>query len=338
MTPRRRVLPLFVPHLGCPHLCVFCNQNTISGTDYSATKDNICHILENTKMNAYDQPLELAFYGGSFTAVPASVQRELLECVQPYRKAGLIGDIRCSTRPDAVSEEILTMLKEYGVRTIELGCQSMDPDVLSMSGRGHTPEDVCRAAELIHDAGMDLIVQMMTGLPGDSDEKSINTAVELVNLHPEGARIYPTVIIRDTKLFDMWNEGEYKEHTVEDAVRVGSRIIPIFQHAGVPVIRFGLNPTEELSNGEAVAGAYHPALGELVYSRIMLNNARNAIGSSCQGKDAVLRVGKGRTSKMAGQHRDNLKTLQKEFLLNSIKIREDDGIVDDSVLIDFIAK
>ena len=338
MTPKKRILPIFVPHLGCPYQCVFCDQHTITGADYTATKENVSHMLENAFANSLKTELEVAFYGGSFTAIPLEVQRELLEAVRPYRETGNVSGIRCSTRPDAISQEVLSLLKEYGVTTIELGCQSMDPDVLDLSGRGHNPEDVVSAAKQIHNAGIDLIVQMMTGLPGSTEEKEIDTARKLIALEPDGVRIYPTVIVRGTKLYDMWMAGEYKEHTVEQAVQAGSRLIPMFRDAGIPVIRFGLNPTEDLSSGEAVGGAYHPALGELVYSCIMLQNARRALKDIPRDQNVILKVGKGLTSKMAGQRRENINILQKEFSPASIKIVEDKSISNDSISVEFIAK
>lgn len=338
MTPRKRILPVFIPHLGCPYHCVFCNQHTITGADYTATKENVARILEQACSDAPHQNLEVAFYGGSFTAVPVDVQRALLEVVRPYRESGFVSSIRCSTRPDAISQDVLDLLKTFGVTTVELGCQSMDSAVLKRSGRGHEPEDVVLAAEEIHKAGLALIVQMMTGLPGSSEYKEIYTAQKLIDLKPDGARIYPTVIVRGTKLYDMWMSGDYEEHTVEQAVEIGSQLIPMFQNAGIPVIRFGLNPTEDLSSGEAVGGAYHPALGELVYSRIMLHNARKVLVDIPCDQNIILKVGKGQTSKMTGQHRENIEILQEEFSLSSIKIAEDENILDNSVSIEFIAK
>lgn len=281
--------------------------------------------------------MELAFYGGSFTAVPMEVQKGLLEIARPYRENGLIGTIRCSTRPDAISPEILEMLKSYGVQTVELGCQSMDPEVLRLSGRGHSPNDVIISAQMIRSAGLQLIVQMMTGLPGDSEEKDLQTAEELIALEPDGIRIYPTVVLRGTALYDLWERGDYREHTVDEAVRIGSRLIPMFEEKGIPVIRFGLNPSEDLSRGEAAAGAYHPALGELVYSRIMLDRAAEVLQDVEPGSAVVLYVGPGFVSKMSGHHGENRKELVGQFHLQSMKIVQDPNIRDGSVRVDTIA-
>ena len=169
-----------------------------------------------------------------------------------------INAIRLSTRPDAIDETVLERLHRYGVETVELGAQSMDAQVLRRSARGHTAEDVERASKLIKASGFRLILQMMTGLPGDTAEKDIETARKIIALEPDGVRIYPTVIVRDTALYDMWRAGKYREHTVEDAVSVCAQLVPLFEAAGIPIIRLGLNPTDDLSGGDAAGGAYHP--------------------------------------------------------------------------------
>ena len=217
---------------------------------------------------------------------------------------------------------MLKRLKKYGVTVIELGAQSMCDRVLELSGRGHDSAAVADSSKLIKAAGFDLILQMMTGLPGDTDESCIETAKKIIDLAPNGVRIYPTVIVRDTVLCDMWRAGTYKEHTVEDAVRVCSKIVPLFNEAGIPIIRMGLNPTEDLSGGDALGGAYHPALGELVHSRIMLEKARGLLAGARPGSSVVLGVNRSDVSKMIGQHRCNVHALVSEFSLRELKIHE----------------
>ena len=190
--------------------------------------------------------------------------------------------------------------------------------VLLRSGRGHMSEDTVKAAKLVKDAGFTLILQMMTGLPGSDDARDIQTARSIAALHPDGVRIYPTVILRDTPLCDLWQAGKYREHTVEDAVRVCARILPIFENAGIPVIRLGLNPSDELSGGAAVGGAYHPALGELVRSRLWRDKAEAILSGVEPGADVVLGVSANRISVMTGQHRANLSYLQERFALRSV--------------------
>ena len=323
MSARAQILPVFVPHLGCEHACVFCNQRRISGAQRPATAEDVKKL---TARSAAFLPKggkrQLAFYGGSFTAIPEREQEALLAAAKEAMDRGEIDAVRLSTRPDAIDETVLKRLRRFGVGTVELGAQSMDEEVLRLSGRGHTAAEVERASRLVKAAGFELVMQMMTGLPGSNDEKDVETARRIIALEPDGVRVYPTVIVKDTPLYDLWRRGAYREHTVEDAVRVCARIMPLFEAAEIPVIRLGLNPTEELSGGAAVAGAYHPALGELVKSRILLEKARAILEGTAPGSRAVITVGRGRTSQMTGQKRENLQKLMEEFALAELRIRE----------------
>ncbi|MBQ9249638.1 MAG: radical SAM protein [Oscillospiraceae bacterium] len=325
MSARESIIPVFVPHLGCPHACVFCNQNRISGAEQPATADT---VREAIKQAAALPPIgakrQLAFYGGSFTAIPVAEQTALLAAAKEALDRGEIDAIRLSTRPDAIDETVLMRLWDYGVETIELGAQSMDEQVLRLSGRGHTATDVERASRLIKEKGFRLILQMMTGLPGDDDEKDMETARQLIALQPDGVRIYPTVIVRDTALYALWKSGRYREHSVEHAVRVCAKLLPLFQRAGIPVIRLGLNPTEELSGGAAVAGAYHPALGELVKSRILYEKAELLLRASGASGRVILGVAPENLSQMVGQHKENVRKLCNVFGLESLKVRPAD--------------
>lgn len=323
MSARESIIPVFVPHLGCPNNCVFCNQRRISGQQKPATEDTVRAAIEEAdRILPKGQRRQLAFYGGSFTAIPALQQEKLLSAAAEYLKQGKINSVRLSTRPDAIDGTVLDRLERFGVETVELGAQSLDDEVLVLSGRGHTAQDVADASKLTKSCGFRLILQMMTGLPGDSKEKDIETAKKIIALEPDGVRIYPTVIVRDTELYDMWRAGEYREHSVEDAVETCAELVPLFESAGIPIIRLGLNPTDDLSGGDAVGGAYHPALGELVRSRIMLNKARQLLAGVEAGSRVMLEVGKGKTSQMTGQHRCNIKTLCSEFSLAELVIRE----------------
>ena len=233
MSARESIIPVFVPHLGCPHNCVFCNQNRISGQLEPATPQTVIDEIENAAaFLPKGGKRQLAFYGGSFTAIPAAEQEALLGAAKTYLDRGEINAIRLSTRPDAIDETVLERLHRYGVETVELGAQSMDAEVLRRSARGHTAEDVEHASKLIKASGFRLILQMMTGLPGDTAEKDIETARKIIALEPDGVRIYPTVIVRDTALYDMWRAGKYREHTVEDAVSVCAQLVPLFEAAG----------------------------------------------------------------------------------------------------------
>ncbi len=320
MSARASVLPVFVPHLGCPHACVFCNQRRISGQMKPATASDVEQILkQSAAFPRHGEKRQLAFYGGSFTAIPVELQNALLAPAHAAVLRGEIDSVRLSTRPDAIDPDILTRLRSFGVDTVELGAQSMDEEVLRLSGRGHTAEDVRRASRLVKEAGLELILQMMTGLPGDSPEKSLYTAKELIALRPDGVRVYPTVIVRDTELFDLWKKGEYSEHTIEDAVELCARLLPLFEEARVPVIRLGLNPTEELSSCEAAAGAYHPALGELVKSRMLLHRAEEVLQGIPSGSHVRIGIAPRQLSQMIGQHGENRRKLIETFSLASLR-------------------
>lgn len=322
MSARARILPVFVPHLGCPHACVFCSQHRIAAPAGADAEESLTRALREAAFLPAGEKRQLAFYGGSFTAIPVARQERLLAAAKAGIDRGVIDAIRLSTRPDAMDESVLERLRRCGVETVELGAQSMDDGVLRLSGRGHSAADVERAARLVKAGGFRLILQMMTGLPGSDDGTDRETARRLIALAPDGVRIYPTVVVRGTELYERWRRGEYRAHSVEDAVRVCSVLVPMFEAAGVPVIRLGLHPTPALSAGDAAAGAYHPALGELVRSRILLHRAQELLRPVGPGGRVTVSVGRGRASQMAGQHRENTKHLCAQFGLASLRILE----------------
>ena len=316
---KRRIIPLFIPHAGCPNLCVFCDQKKISGAAAPVTPDMVRRAVEES-LPAAGKGCELAFYGGSFTAMERTLQQSLLEAVQPFLASGAVGAIRLSTRPDAVDEAVCAMLRRYGVTTVELGCQSLDDGVLTLCRRGHGAAETPAAVKCLRDFGFQVILQMMTGLPGDSGPQSLQTAEQIIALQPDGVRIYPTVVLRGTELEQMMARGEYRPQSVEEATGLCAELYERFQTAGIPVIRLGLNPTEALSSGEAVAGAYHPALGELVLSELYLRRARELLAGNLTGKNPVISVHPRRVSVMVGQKRRNLGCLKREFSLDTIKV------------------
>ena len=206
MSARASIIPVFIPHWGCPHACVFCNQRRISGVKHPADAETVRAEVERARtVLPKGERAELAFYGGSFTAIPAEQQEALLSAAKAYLDEGVLSSIRLSTRPDAIDADVLSRLHRYGVETIELGAQSLCDEVLQCAHRGHTAADVENASRLIRASGFRLILQMMTGLPGDSPERSIRTAEKIISLKPDGVRIYPTVIVRDTELYDRWS-------------------------------------------------------------------------------------------------------------------------------------
>ncbi len=324
MSARASIIPVFVPHWGCGHTCVFCDQRQITGQRLPATARTVEEAMRQAAALPPGAKRQLAFYGGSFTAIPPKEQEELLAAAQEYVLRGELTSLRLSTRPDAIDGETLERLKRYEVETIELGAQSMDDKVLRLSGRGHTAADVEKAAKEVKEAGFSLVLQMMTGLPGASDESDLETGRRLAALKPDAVRIYPTVIVRGTELEKRWRAGSYAEHRVEDAVRVCAKLIPLFEEAGIPILRLGLNPTEELSNGAAVGGAYHPALGELVRSRILRNRAEELLGGLEPGTAVTLGVNARELSQMIGQKRENITYLKEHCSLAELSVRPAD--------------
>ncbi|MBR5485834.1 MAG: radical SAM protein [Oscillospiraceae bacterium] len=305
-------LAVFVPHIGCPNRCSFCNQNSISGAQNAPSPDDVKKICDDFISSGASERFvgELAFFGGSFTAIPREYMLSLLQAAQPYVKSKVISGIRLSTRPDAIDEQVLELLKDYGVTAIELGAQSMDDEVLRLNRRGHTAQDVINAASLIHNSGIELGVQMMVGLYGDTAQSCIETARQLIKLNPSTVRIYPTVVIKGTQLDMLYKKGEYSPLGVEEAVEICTELLGMFTKAGVRVIRLGLHASQTLEN-DMTAGAYHPAFRELCESRIYLKEAQKVLKDFKKGSVKLL-VSEQAVSKMTGQKRCNIKTLEQQ--------------------------
>lgn len=263
-------IPIFIPELACPNQCIYCNQRYISGQISQPTKEEILEKIE-LHLKTFIKPfeVELAFFGGSFTGIEIDKQIEYLQIIQPYIKEGIIDSIRLSTRPDYITEEILDILKQYNVGAIELGAQSLCQDVLDYSQRGHSVEDVEKASLLINSYGFELGLQMMLGLPKDTIEKSIFTANKIVSLGAKTTRIYPTLVIENTKLANQYKEGNYIPLNLEQAIDWASKVYPIFYNNDVKILRVGLHPSESLiNNSELLAGAFHVSFRELVLTKI----------------------------------------------------------------------
>ena len=270
---RQYIIPIFVPHLGCPNDCIFCNQKSISGQKNEMTKEKADIIIKNYLKSINEQKedaqIEIAFFGGSFTAIPEEKQEELLKVAYEYVKNGSVESIRISTRPDSINKPILKRLKKYGVKTIELGVQSANNYILNRINRGHTFEDVKKASKMIRWNGFKLGHQMMVGLPESTRLDEINTAKQLIKLKPKMVRIYPTLVIKNTKLEKEYEEGIYKPLSVVQTVEICKDLVRMFVDKKIDVIRIGLQTTDEISdpnnkNSEVVAGPYHPALRQLV--------------------------------------------------------------------------
>lgn len=261
---RRHILPFFIPHLGCPNQCIFCDQHTIAGTANPPTPQDVADRLAELEPYVERRP-ELAFYGGSFTALPPEVQRGYLEPAAAALKSGRLSGIRVSTRPDAIDTGVLHLLESYGVRTVELGVQSMTDEVLLRARRGHSAADSLRALEMLQSGGFVAGVQLMPGLPGETHESAVSGAWRILRLRPDMLRIYPTVVIEGTECAAMYQRGEYQPLTLDGAAAVTLDIRVMAEELGVQVIRMGLQPSDGLA-GQVVAGPYHPAFGSLVNS------------------------------------------------------------------------
>jgi histone acetyltransferase (RNA polymerase elongator complex component) len=270
MRVRHFTIPVFIPEEACPNRCVFCNQHRIAGAECAPSVDEVsAKINEHLLTIPNGNEVEIGFFGGNFTGIPPEEQKAYLDSVQPYFQSGRITGIRISTRPDYISREILTILKQYHVSTIELGAQSLDEEVLKLAGRGHTAAQVHAASEMIREHGFNLGLQMMIGLPGDTAEKSIFTAKEIIRLGAECTRIYPTLVIKDTELEQLFLEGKYHPLSQDEAISRVADIVPLFIAANVKILRIGLHPSEGLlDNTSLVAGPFHVAFGELVFSEI----------------------------------------------------------------------
>lgn len=313
------IVPFFLAHRGCPHHCVFCDQVTISGSDgaYPTATEMLARIALYRR-TAQRSRVEVAFYGGTFTSLPADVQERLLLPLQPLIAAGEVAGVRVSTRPDAVDAGIAAFLRERGVRTVELGVQSMADEVLELAGRGHTAAAVDEACRVLQGADLRVGVQLMPGLPGDTPGRSLDSLSRLLALSPDFLRIYPTLVISGTRLEALYRQGAYVPLTIEAAVQLCKLMLHEALRAAVPVIRIGLQPTDELERaGTIVAGPHHPAFRQLVEAELCRDLLRSLIAGVPSGEPLTVRCAPGREADVAGQRRANLQWL---FLQKGIRI------------------
>ncbi len=328
-----RNIPIFIPHLGCPNMCVFCNQRSISGKQSfccESVKDEIDAALSTISQEC---EVEIAYFGGSFTGIDRELMIYLLDVAESYISepregcAKIVG-IRMSTRPDYINDEIIEILSHYHVKTVELGLQSMSDEVLIRSKRGHSAKDAENACRLIKNAGYELIGQMMIGLPASTLEDEIYTAQKICDMGAYGARIYPTVVFYDTELAKMTERGEYKMLDIDDAVFRSKEVLKIFASHKVECIRIGLCASENLADASLVmGGADHPSLGELVmgeqYLDIMCESA-DALLNENKDKNGTLTftVPRGELSKAVGQRGKNRQRLKERYEPIKIAIKE----------------
>ncbi len=322
MSRRHSNISIFVPHIGCPNMCSFCNQRHITGI-HSAP--HVSDVIEQVKIAVktpnYDPAnTEIAFLGGSFTAINRNYMVELLKTANVFVKNNVVSGIRISTRPDAINDEILQILKSYGVTSIELGAQSLNNKVLRTNNRGHNANDVISSSKLIKKFGFSLGLQMMTGLYNDCDDYAIETANKIIDLKPDTVRIYPTIVLKDTDLAALYFDGRYKPQTLDDAISLCSKLFTMFEKENIKVIRMGLHSIE---NDSYIAGPWHPAFSELCQSKIMYNNVISQLTAS---GNYDLFVNSSCISKMVGQRRENILKLKKAGFECSVKA--DDALSD----------
>ncbi|WP_311482644.1 radical SAM protein [uncultured Anaerococcus sp.] len=338
----RQIIPIFIPFLGCPHDCAFCNQVKITNYKDKADDDSIRKQIEDYLSFFKDKETrkEIAFYGGSFTGLPYETMVSYLEIAGDYKKKGIIDRIRLSTRPDYINNSILDTLKAYEVDTIELGIQSFDDEVLAANERGHTALDSKRASKLIKEYGFTLGHQIMPGLYKDRREKIIATALESARIKPDIARIYPTLVIKDTKLEKLYNAGLYEPLSLEEAAQISAEILMIFDYKDINVIRIGLQPTENINEGrDVVAGPFHPAMRQLVESYIYRLYLETIIRRENLSGDIIIHANPKDISLIAGNKKSN-----KKYFYNKYKIKmgftddEDIFIENDSKKIDLDLK
>lgn len=317
-------LAVFVPHAGCPNQCSFCNQRHISGQGHAPEPHEVTALCE--QYLPAGGSTEIAFFGGSFTAIDRRYMESLLQAAAPFVQRGQAAGIRISTRPDAIDSEILATLAHYSVTAIELGAQSMDDAVLAANRRGHTAQQVRQASELIKDAGFSLGLQMMTGLYGEKDAmaSALDTAQEFVKIKPDTVRIYPTVVVANTALCDWYQAGVYAPLTIEAAVGIGARLVPLFEQAEIRILRIGLHADEVLQQN-VVAGPYHPALGELVYARQMRATIEQALEQYGSPPAATIYVHPKDVSRAVGHNRDNIAYFAQKGIHISIKQQQGIG-------------
>lgn len=320
---RHANIPIFIPHLGCPNQCVFCNQRSISGVrefDISKVRDEIEGALATIPEGV---ETEIAFFGGSFTGIDFELMTELLKIAYSYVSDGRISSIRCSTRPDYINEKILDTLQKYGVRVIELGLQSMSDEVLYRSKRGHTTADAIAACKMIRERGFSLVGQMMLGLPHSDREAELETARQIASL-ADAARIYPTVVFHDTELCAMARNGEYTPLSLDEAVSRGADVLDVFLERGVKVIRIGLCASENLASDTTYyAGPNHPAIGELIENELYFKKICRLLDEKPLPPrgELLVYVSPGAVSKAVGQSRRNVKRLISKYGFSSVKTR-----------------
>ena len=305
-------IPVFLPELACPYRCVYCNQFSITGLNESIKAEDVKHIIDShlASFKEENRFVEVAFFGGNFTGLPLKMQNDYLEVVQPYLDKGLINGIRCSTRPDYITQQRVKEIKQLGMLNIELGAQSTDNEILKHCKRGHTFEDIVEASQIILSEGITLGLQMMIGLPSSSEATDLQTAQDIVRLGAKETRIYPCIVVKDTELEIMHNSGEYQAFTIEDAVKRSAKLYTYFSENDVKVLRIGLHTSDELDSTAYVAGPYHKNFAEMVFSHIW---KEKLINIKTESKNIIINVPESQINHAIGWKGENKKLLLEKF-------------------------
>ena len=313
-------IPIFLPELACPYRCVYCNQFSITGLNDIVKAEDVKSIIDSHLASFKEDQrfVEVAFFGGNFTGLPVQMQNDYLEAVQPYLDKGLINGIRCSTRPDYISYHRVQEIKRYGMRNIELGAQSTNDEVLKHCRRGHKYNDIAEASQIILSQGITLGLQMMIGLPFDTEEKDFQTAKDIVSLGAKETRIYPCIVVKDTELETMYRNGEYQALSIEDAVKRSATLYSYFTENQVKVLRIGLHTSDELDSEAYVAGPYHKNFAEMVFSNIWKEKLTNI---KTESKNIIINVPESQINHAIGWKGENKKLLLERFDSVEFKIK-----------------
>ena len=319
-------IPIFLPELACPYRCVYCNQFSITGNNDIVKPEDVKNIIDShlTSFKEENRFVEVAFFGGNFTGLPVKMQNDYLEVVQPYLDKNLVHGIRCSTRPDYISLQRVKEIKHLGMRNIELGAQSTNDEVLNHCKRGHTYNDIVEASQIILSEDITLGLQMMIGLPYDSEEKDFQTARDIVSLGAKETRIYPCIVVNDTELETMYRNGEYKALSINEAVSRSAKLYSYFIENQVKVLRIGLHQSDELDAGGYVAGPYHKNFAEMVFSHIWKEKFENLKTSESENlkKDIIINVPASQINHAIGWNGENKKLLLEQFRSVDFKCRD----------------
>jgi histone acetyltransferase (RNA polymerase elongator complex component) len=320
------IIPLFIPHEGCPHRCVFCNQQAIAGLQGQVTAATVAVEVASQlgRPRNHERPVQVAFYGGSFTALSRQRQEELLDAVLPFRISGQVAAIRLSTRPDCVDAETAGFLQARGVTTVELGVQSMNPAVLAASGRRYSAGLVREAFAHLRRTGLVVGGQLMLGLPGETSGSQLAGLRQLLSLQPDFLRFYPTLVLGGSRLAASYRAGHYRPLSLQRAVAMAARMKAICDAAGVRVVRMGLQPSPELEL-ELLAGPYHPAFGELVLARMMFNEVRRKLAQAGSDRPRSIAVAAADESIFRGPGNCSIKRLIALGLLTGVAVKYQAG-------------